>query len=78
LGKLKISIAEFVCLSSFHKVWVLALHGFSLLICLKPLGHDSPHRKEILNELIHRRSKKKSYYYVSNVFGFGQLCVLIL
>jgi hypothetical protein len=45
LGELKNSIAKFVCLLGFHKVWVLALHGFSLLICPKPLGHDSSHRE---------------------------------
>jgi len=40
----------------FHKVWVLAMHGFSLLDFPQPIGHDNPHRKKIRSELIHRRS----------------------
>jgi hypothetical protein len=58
LGKLKILTAEFVCLFGFHRAWVLALHGFSLLVCLEPLGHGNPHREEILIELIYQRSIK--------------------
>jgi hypothetical protein len=72
------STTEFLCLSGFHRVWVLALHGFSLLVCPEPLGHDSRHREEILSELIRQRSIKKSNYYVNNVFGFRVLCVQIL
>jgi hypothetical protein len=44
----------------FHKVLMLALYGFSLLVCPQPLGHNSPHRKVIQNELIRQRSIKKS------------------
>ncbi len=44
---------------SFHRVWVLALYGFSLLVCPQPLIHNSPHRKVIQNELIRQSSMKK-------------------
>jgi hypothetical protein len=46
---------NWICLSivsSFYKVWVLALHGFSLLDYPQPIDHDNPHRKEIRSELI--------------------------
>jgi len=45
--------------SSFYKVWVLALHGFSLLDYPQPIGHDNPHGMEIQSELICWRFIKK-------------------
>jgi hypothetical protein len=37
----KVASTELLCLQYlvFHKVWVLAMHGFSLLDCPKPIDH---------------------------------------
>jgi len=54
-----------ICLSTifgFHRVWVLALYGFSLLVCPQPLGHDSSHKEVIQSELICQRFIK--YFFV--------------
>jgi hypothetical protein len=53
----KVASTKLFCLQYlvFHKVWVLAMHGFSLLDCPQPIGHDTPHREEIWCELIHQR-----------------------
>jgi len=52
----------------FYKVWILALHGFSLLDYPQLVGHNNPHKKEIQSELIHRRF----------IEGFIQMLLLYL
>jgi hypothetical protein len=47
-------------------VWVLALHGFSLLVCPQPLGRDNPHKEEIRSELIRQM-------YLGLVKGISQV-----
>lgn len=61
---------------SYHKIWVLVLHGLTLLDCPQPVGHDNPHREKIQNELIHQTFR--FCCYVVNVLKFVQMCAIIL
>jgi hypothetical protein len=75
LGKLKVSTTKFVYLQ--YKVWVLVLHGFSLLVCLQPLGHDNPHKENIQNELILSKVYRKSLVFVLLMYLSLVNCVFL-